>query len=257
VSFLGSFPAKTIELGAIAVAYTVEVTDVVKTTDYLEKIPLKSFKDVGKGVDWYSKTSTFYRSFTDIGKAVDYLEKIPAKKLVDVGRAVDWYGKTASFIRSFTDIGKVSDWVAKAVSKQVEFEAPTTDWVSRIRGYTRTLVDVVRAVDWRGGFDVVRCLMDYVVARDAPYRAITVVLRDTWIGEYYVSRGVSPAVRDRTRMADVLTKVAYKLAGFDVRRVYFHKVWGDIILPEDQNVKVKVAEALLEAMKRVRDKVGG
>jgi len=57
-------------------------------------------------------------------------------------------------------------------------------------------------------------------------------------------------------MAEVLTKVAYKLAGFDVRRVYaLPRVWADIIEADDQNIKIEVAKVLLEAMKRVREKL--
>jgi len=435
MAFSGSFPAKTIELGAIALAYTVEVTDVVKATDYVEKSPSKSLKDMSKSVDWYSKTSV--KVFVEVGIPCDYVSKTPSKVLVDyavgidrlgkdvlrsffdwsvgehsviaikgyrrefldvvrttdcyskgvgktladvsvsrdylrkdvlrnfveVGIPCDWVAKTVSksfldwsvgehsviaikgysrefldvvrttdfyskgvgktladvsvscdylrkdVLRSFfdwavgehwvgigrlervydtikvadyvgkdvgkalIDVAKSTDWLekgllkavvditipcdylAKAVGKQIEFEAPVTDWMERTVARIRTLADVVRVVDWRGGFDVVKCLKDYVVARDAPYRVVTVVLRDTWTAEYYVSRGVSPAVRDRARMADVLTKVAYKLAGYDVRRVYFHKVWGDIIEDTDQNVKIEVCKAMLEAFKRIKEKL--
>jgi len=155
-----------------------------------------------------------------------------------------------------TDAWKVTDWVAKAVSKRIEFEAPVTDWAERTVVSIKTFADVVRVVDWRGGFDVVRCFKDYVVARDTAYRGFTVILRDAWVSEHYVSRGTSTVVRDRVRMAEVLTKVAYKLAGFDVRRVYaLPRVWADIIEADDQNIKIEVAKVLLEAMKRVREKL--
>lgn len=56
-------------------------------------------------------------------------------------------------------------------------------------------------------------------------------------------------------MSDILTKIAFKLYGKDTRRVYFHKVWGDIIEPSDHNVSVDAAKAMLEAIKRLKDKL--
>jgi len=267
----GSFPAKTIELGAIAVVYTVEVTDVVKTTDYIQKSPLKGLRDTVKTqeyvrkysvkvfLDWsvgeYSviKFKGYRREMVDVVRTTDFYSKAVEKALADIGIPCDWVAKDVR--RALVDVGIPCDWVAKDVSKRVEFEAPTTDWAERIKGYVREFVDVCRAVDWRGAFDIAKSFRDYVVARDAPYRVITIVLMDSSVGEFYVSKGMSPAVREVSRMKDVLTKVAYRLAGFDVRRVYFHRVWGDIIEPKDQNVKIQVAEVLLKAMKRVREKL--
>ena len=55
--------------------------------------------------------------------------------------------------------------------------------------------------------------------------------------------------------------MGFKLAGYDVRRVYFlpkeFQVWWDIIESQDHNTKVEVCKALLNAFKRVKDKLEG
>jgi len=249
MAFSGSFPAKTIELGAIALAYTVEVSDVSRGVDYIEKAPLKSFLDwaVGEHIPVISPEKEFRETVTTL----DYTCRDSSKALTDVGIPCDYLEKAVS--KAFAEIGIPCDYLRRAVGKRIEVEAPTADFYSK--GVGKAFADLGKIVDWRGGFDVVRCFKNYVVARDAPYRLITLTVRDMWFSTYYVSKGVSPAVRDPARMTDVLTKVAYRLAGFDVRRVYFHKVWGDIIEDTDQNVKIEVCKAMLEAFKRIKEKL--
>jgi hypothetical protein len=110
-------------------------------------------------------------------------------------------------------------------------------------------------LDWIVRY-LIKGFKDYVIIRDAPSRLISIILMDTFKDEGYVTKTPSVSVSDVAVMSDILTKIAFKLMGYDVRRVYFHKVWGDIIESLDHNTKVEVCKALLEAFKRVRDKLG-
>jgi len=62
---------------------------------------------------------------------------------------------------------------------------------------------------------------------------------------------------DLAKVVDPLAKVAYKIYGLDVRRVYaLPRALADVISPEDQNVRVAVCEAMLEAVKKLKEKLG-
>jgi len=424
MAFSGSFPAKTIDLGAIALAYTVEVTDVFRGADYIEKTPMKSLRDSSVTVDWYSKTASFHRDLYEIGIPCDYVSKTPLKRVADagvssdyvrkdvlksakdVGKSVDWFEKvsafvrimidssvatdyfekTVSFIRAFTDAGKGVDWFAKTavfyrdlyeVGKSYDFLAKDVsrsffDWAVG-EHIPKTLFgkmfrETVGSVDYMCK-DLMKRFAEPVVVRDAPYRIITLVLRDMVFGEhipvrgfvkeiaepplsvielkfmkeiakpfaesigvvevfrkeitkmfmervfgehvpvkgitkkivepplsiielkfmkelikpfvevvsvievfrkelakmfvervfqeYWTSKGISPALRDIGEMKDLLTKIAYKIAGLDVRRVYaLPREWADIIEDTDHNVKIEIAKCLLESMKRIKEKLG-
>jgi hypothetical protein len=311
-------------------------TDAGKGLDYMCKDVLKPFVDTSKAVDWYSKTTL--KIFTDAGKSLDYfsktpskylaetvktldfLEKTPLKALLDSSKAVDWYSKSVistifdrvygehypakdmlkvyvdtsiasdwlvtvgKFVREFTDIGKVSEYISKTPLKALldttivkdifsrtvswiktfEYEAPATGWLTRTVGYYRDFADTVKGLDWRGAFDILRNFREFVIARDQARRVLSLILVDQFIGEYSVARGIAPAVRDKGKPRDLLTKIAYTICGYDVRRVEIVREWLlyerkeliDYILPEDYNVRIDIAKCLLEAMKRLKEKLG-
>jgi hypothetical protein len=83
----------------------------------------------------------------------------------------------------------------------------------------------------------------------------TVTVRDYVVGEFLVIRSKSKVIKltDKAKTVDVLTKVAYKLAGKDVRRVYWHKVWKDIIEDTDHNINIDCMKILLERMKQLKE----
>jgi len=308
VAFSSSFPAKIIDLGAVALVYVVEVTDVFKGVDYIEKTPLKSLKDCSVTVDWYSKTASFHRDLYEIGISCDYVSKTPLKRVVDVGVSSDYVRKDV--LKSMMDAGFVSEVLNKDISKVLEFEAPSTGWVKIGRG--KMFLESVKVSDYMCR-DLAKAFIEFVVIRDGAYRLITVTLIDMVFGEhipakvfaknfaeppltvvelkvlrgllkpfvetitvvevlrkelakmfvervfqeYWTSKGMSPALRDLSKMKDLLTKVAYKIAGMDVRRVYaLPREWADIIESADHNVKIEICKALLEAMRRLKEKLG-
>jgi len=225
------------------------VEDVGASADYLRRGILKSFVDVGVVSDWYSKLVA--KALVDAGISYDYLVKDSLKSVADVGAVTDWYSKDIAIV--FVDASAVSELVAKDVLRIFR------DWA-----FGEYAPAVLTAKEFREALtvsdyicrDLVKAFVEFVVARDAPYRTITLVLRDRVFQEYWTSRGISPAMRDISKMKDVITKVAYKIAGLDVRRVYaLPREWADIIEDTDHNIKIDVCNALLEAMKRVRDKL--
>jgi hypothetical protein len=75
-----------------------------------------------------------------------------------------------------------------------------------------------------------------------------------------VSKLTTKVFEDVSKTVDIVAKVGFKLAGYNVRRVYFlpaeFKALWDIIESGDHNTKVEVCKALVEAFKRVSDKLG-
>jgi len=214
---------------------------------YPAKDVLKVYADTGKSIDWLVTVQYFVREFMDTAKTLDFLEKTPLKALADAGVVKDIFARSVAWTRTF------------------EYEAVSTGWLTKTVHYYMELMDVFEGLDWRGAFDILRSFKEFVIIRDQVVRALSVILADTLVGEYSVARGIAPAVRDIAKPKDLVTKMAYKIYGHDVRRVYIIREWLlyerrgliDYIIPEDHNVRIEIAKCLLEAMKRVKEKVEG
>jgi len=226
-----TMPAKEAEIAFPAGFFTVEITDTCKPTDYIKKNVSKQLKDQVVGEHIPSKT--------------------PAKSFTDSSKTLDWI--TKKIMKPFIDSYKALDYMSKTISKVFEFEAPSTGWV--VKDVSKQIKDIGKTVDVKLSKYVSKAFKDFVVARDGAYRAVSIVLVDSFVGEYVISRGYGVALRDKPKITDLLTKIAFKLYGKDIGRVYFHKVWGDIIESEDHNVKVEVAKIILDAIKRIKDKL--
>jgi hypothetical protein len=283
--------------------------DVGKASDWYYKLVGKSFHDLCEGVDYVRVTASFIRTFTDAGKLADFIGKAPIKAFADAGKGLDYYSKV--LVKVLADASVSTDYLRKEVYKTFEFEVPSVGWVKVAIG--KEVKDAVTVSDWLIK-SLIKRLIEYVVVRDAPYRLITLTLRDSFAGDFlapkeviiprkdvtltseYVRKdvgkkavetvGISEAVikyvvkrfvesahvtelvsklsgkvlEDVAKTVDVVAKVGFKLAGYDVRRVYFlpkefQPLW-DIIESGDHNTKVEVCKALVEAFKRVRDKLG-
>jgi len=252
MSFASSFPAKTIDLGAVGLAYTVEVTDSLKVSEYLRKDVLRSFVDVTVSIDYFRKITSFYRDFVDTEVVSEYLKKDVAKPFVDTSIPIDYFSKSVSKVKSLLDSITHVDYLKKDVLRSFVDRA-YGEWLST-QETLKTLVDTVKSLEmvYKETF---KTITERVRVRDAPYRVVSIILRDMVFGEHWPTRACAKRMFDRSKMADVITKVSYKLAGYDVRRVHWHRVWYDIIEAQDHNVKVEVAKALLEAMKRLKEKL--
>jgi hypothetical protein len=253
ISVLASFPAKIIDFGVFGIAYTVTLTDSFKGADYLRKAPVKSVVDSSKGVDFLGVATVFHIAVADVSEVADRISRECGKRLADSLEGVDAISSVASFHAIVHDAVLFTDYIVKSVSKVFEFEAPSTGWVKLAPA--REVRDSFRGLDWIFRY-LVKGFKDYVIVRDAPSRLISIILMDAFKDEGRVAKAPSIGVSDVAVMSDILIKIAFKLMGYDVRRVYFHKVWGDIIESQDHNLKILICKALLEAFKRVRDKLG-
>ena len=245
---------KTLDWISKTVFFIRTFTDYGILSDYLAKTVLKSILDQSVGEFTYSKG--IRKLMRDDYTSLDYISRHISKPLVDASKTLDRLEK--KILKSILDTGLAKDLFSRTVSwtRTFEYETIPTGWITRTVHYYRDLTDYGKLLDWRGAFDILRNFKEFVIIRDQSIRAISVILTDTFLSEYWTARGVAPAVRDTSKVADILTKIAYKLYGYDVRRVYtFPRVWADTILSLDHNTKVEVCKALLEAVKRLKDKL--
>jgi len=194
--------------------------DVVYVYDYYAGLKLKEVIDSLRSVDRYSKAVMW--SFVDVSRVEEWVDRLFPRllELTDVVSATDRYVKRGVFFRDYLELVAVSDWVRTVFGKIV--------------------------------MDVVTVLESRVLVG----RGFTRVLVDRFVDEGYVAKLPSRGVFDEVVADDFLVKVAFTLFGQAARRVYFHKVHGDIILPDDHNVRNIAAQALVEAVKRLKDKLG-
>jgi hypothetical protein len=223
--------------------------DTFKGTDYFSKGFGKTVLDIVKGRDFFSKGVG--KSVFDVFKATDYVSKLVSKIVWDSLRGLDFVRK--ALIKCLADFAVVRDFFSKGVGKSVR-DYGVGEFLITIPKL-KIFQETVRVLDFARK-DMAKKFTEVVSVRERLTRHIVVTCVDKFLDLGGIMKGVVRSVVDKVTSVDVLTKVAYKLAGKDVRRVYWHKVWQDIILPSDHNVKVDVAKILLEIMKRVRDKLG-
>ena len=269
---------------------------------------LVSVVDAAALADYICKLAL--RSFADASKVADVVSRLPTKVAADVGLVGDFFSKG----------------VGVSVLDRVFGEhAPAKDVSAAIRevvGVLEALIlgipihvdvfDTIFSLDFSAR-DFAKRAFEAVVVRDAPYRLVTLIIRDWLVGEYLAPKEVSKVWReeslvsevvrkdigkravesiavseavfkdiakrivesvnvidvarktslkiyeDKAKTVEIVAKVGFKLAGYDVRRVYFlpkeFQVWWDIIESQDHNTKLEICKALIQAFKRVRDKI--
>jgi hypothetical protein len=275
------------------VAFYRSFADSTVAYDFMRKAGVKSLVDSIVSSDVLSKRSVFYRSVADSSVVYDYMCRIPLKSLRDVTFGDFGFSKSVTYVRGVSDVGKVSDAISKVMIKNVGDSSVVFDVLAKSSMFHRSVADAVEGLDYVktttafyktlrdtvfGDFSstkamgkqvydlsvvsdvllksVEKMFVEFVIARDAPYRTIILTLRDRFGADFYVGRGYGFSVRDSAVAVDVITKVKYTLFGETVRRVYFHKVWGDIIEPSDYNLRIVVSNAFIQALKNVKDKLG-
>ena len=100
-----------------------------------------------------------------------------------------------------------------------------------------------------------KLLSESITLSEVIYKEFIKSVLDSVVGNDWLQKHILRIFEDKPKISDVVAKVSYTICGYDVRRVYFHKYLGDIILPEDHNIKNEIAKCLLDAVKRVRDKL--
>jgi len=310
---------KGVDVIAKVASFHVSPVDVVESYDYIKRAVLKPMFDASKGYDymskgvlmayadvvfpdyWVGRGFEVYR--VDAVKGLDYVSTGVLRAFSEVFRGFDYSSRLVR--RVFYDYCKGLDFFSKGVFKQFEFEGVPYGYVGL--GYGKIVSDYAVASE-RLSTALAKSFVDFVIARDAPYRVVSLVFRDAVFGDYdsfkgvgkrvveapvavsdvmfkglgkvfadsvkglevvrrgfgktladfiahelWTSRGVSLRGVDVSAMADVITKVAYTLAGYNVRRVYaLPREWADIIEAEDHNRRVLASRVLLDAIKRLK-----
>ena len=257
--------------GWVALGSARVVADACKIIDWVEKVAriTKTLVEAVVGADFISRgigkaiadyavgefavSRSSVKEFAEAVATLDYICRDVLKPLVDSWVGIDWIERLFRGIVSLLDTCVCADFISRGISKRFDFEAPSAGWVSY--GTAKTIIDTSKVVDLKLAKDVLKAYVDLVSVRDWAYKGILLSVVDRLCGEFSISRGTSTSLLDRGKMADILTKVAFKLYGMDTRRVYFHRVWGDIIEDEDHNVKIEVAKIMLDAIKRLKGKL--
>jgi hypothetical protein len=111
-------------------------------------------------------------------------------------------------------------------------------------------------VDWKS-FDLASCLIDAVRGLDGVYRYFPVELRDYLFADHEIGFGRAWSVSDKAKMEELVAKLGFTLMGQEVWRRVYHRVWYDLIEVEDENTKIVIAQALIDAFKALYDKLKG
>jgi hypothetical protein len=250
----------------------VGITDGVKASDYIRRDTVKAYLDSGVPSDVVSKD--VFKPITDVSTCVDRVARDiernflfdtvglgfatleVGKKLVEEVKVSDNFSKTLSKFRDILETCIVSDRVARDTVTIISDSVVGEFVVSRNIG--KKASEVI-SVSERVMRDIYKPFSETLTVTDILYKNIAKNIVDQILDTGRIERGFSKAFRDKGEVADVVAKVGYKLAGLDVRRVYFfsgaYTALRDIIEDTDHNVKVDVASILLEAMKRVKEKL--
>jgi len=104
---------------------------------------------------------------------------------------------------------------------------------------------------------ILKNFIEYIVARDSPYRRLILSMIDGIIDEGWTAKIPIISMYDRARSREIISKIGFTISGHWTRRVYhlpveFRNLF-DIIESSDHNAKVNVCKSLLEKFMKVRD----
>jgi len=248
-----------IELRDFLVGEHVPVKDVTSckadtnvSADFLAKDVLKPYIDAVVTADYVRRFGL--KVLADAGVGLDFVARTPSKALADAGLLVDWYSKDV--VRNFLEWAVGVDWVILPALRLVILR----DWVfgehMPVKDVGKVGVESVASVDWKT-FDLTSCLIDAVRGLDGVYRYFPVEFRDYLLADHEVGFGRAWSVRDRAKMEELVAKLGFTLMGQEVWRRVYHRVWYDLIEVADQNTKIVIAQALIDAFKALYDKLKG
>ena len=214
------------------------------------------FREIGKLARDHVKAYDF-KGFViqpkEFVSPTDWLLKGVGKGLLEPVKGIDWISK--SLLSHIADAWRVEERVERFYRGTLEISdvASSVDFFSK--GVSTTLRDAFKGYDFKGFVPLLKDAVKAVEVKVLVGKGLTMILVDRFVDEGYVAKLPARTVGDLMKSSDFLLKVAFTLFGEAARRVYFHKVHGDIILPEDHNVRNLAAQALVEAVKRLKDKL--
>jgi len=220
--------------------------------DYSAKDVWKVYADAVLSADYIRLLSA--KALADACVGLDFLVKLSDKALKDSGLWVDWYSKDVwkAVLERVANV----DWVLLPWMRLVLLLDSLTGEHAPARDVGKIGLESIVVTDWKK-IDLVSCLMDAVKGLDGAYRYFPVALYDYLFTRDYIGFGRFWAVKDTARMEELVAKLGYTLMGKDVWRRVYHKVWYDLIEVDDQNVKIVIAQALIDAFKALYDKLKG
>jgi hypothetical protein len=252
----------------IATGIWVGLTDEVKASDYIRRDTVKAYLDSGVPSDVISKD--VFKPITDVSTCVDRVARDIerkflfdtiglgfatleiGKKLVEEVKVSDNFSKTLSMFRDILETCIVSDRVARDTVTIISDSVVGEFIVSRNIGKIAT---EVISVSERVMRDVYKPFSEVLTVSDALFKNTCKRIVDQILDTGGIVRLSSKVYREKAKMNDVITKVAYKLAGYDVRRVYFHNVWKDLIEDTDQNIRIEAVKVLLQRMIELKEEL--
>jgi hypothetical protein len=189
-----------------------------------------------------------------------------------------WVDRTVQVYRIFPEAVIASEQIKRMLIRNYMDLVTTYDRIITLRVCTRILIDSIASEygfskhylthkkDTELTIDILRkeigkLLREQTIASEFIIKYVTKQFTEKNILRELVMKYIATNVSDLAYTTEIVVKVMYSLAGQIVRRVYFlppeYQVWWDIILASDHNTKVQICKALLEAFKRIRDKLGG
>ncbi|MEM1540613.1 MAG: hypothetical protein QXJ07_04440 [Candidatus Bathyarchaeia archaeon] len=239
-----------------------------------EHVTVKDIMSVKRdtGAEREAKSFDVVRNFRDAGLGVDFVGFSTLKPLEDSFMGMDVVFR--DLVKVCLDYGVFLDWKMKYVGKSVLDWCVGVDWIVfpwmkyvylwdylvgehvPVKSVVKVGVDWGLAYDWVGfvKFLVVQ-LSDVGVWRDFIPKVLSLFDRIDSLLEFSTVRG--KVLQDKALVNELVWKFGYTLMGLQVWRRVYHRVWFDLIEVEDQNVKVDVCKAVIDAFWSVWRKLQG
>jgi hypothetical protein len=188
---------------SIGKRYSIGLTDIGKSFDYIKKETLRIFSDYSKTMDYISKD--FERKFIEITKSTDYIKKLSSKKFIESIVSIDYISKTtfkklmeavilADYItKLFLKILMPIDgilaefYISKESSIKMQDVGKTTDYISKLS--LKTFIDISKVID-------------YIIAR----RWYFISLIDRVSPEFVISRKTLTNIREINKVIEYVGK---------------------------------------------------
>jgi hypothetical protein len=221
-------------------------------SDYYAKSLRVNYADVGLAADFVKRLSL--KGFADVGLGLDFIRQAPAKALRDSGLWFDRYGKDV--LRAILEWVVNIDWVEFPRMRYVIL----LDWVVGehvpVKDVGKVYADLGVGYDWKE-FDLSSVLVDAFKGLDRIHRVFPVELRDTFLSELEFGTKRAKVFQEKVKFEELVVKVGFTLMSQEVWRRVYHEVWYDLIEVADQNTKIVIAQALIDAFKALYDKLKG
>jgi hypothetical protein len=259
----------------LGIPHHVDVSDSLKSSDYLTRDLVKGFIDFTIIRDASYRLVTFIlrdmlagehviskgvsKVEEDEAKPSDYMSKLPLKAVLDASKPEDYIKTIVSVVKIVSDLSEAADYLRVSVS----FVKALRDYLCGEHTHSKDVIKVEREESVASEVvkkEIGKKAFETTLAADKLLKEIIKAITEPIPVKELITKIWLINFKDITTTAEIAAKVGFKLAGYDVRRVYFlpkeFQVWWDIVESRDHNTKIEVCKALIDAFKRVGDKLG-